>query len=103
MINVGLERAEPLGQGAVQIIGKRVAPCMAGFEEHRIERLPALWGQHPDRAVAATIVVGAAVPGFRAAEIGQHLAIGPAPCPLLGPALEVERMAPDEAEPVDAR
>ena len=103
VIDVGLERAEPFGYGAVQILGEDMPGRTASLEEDRVERFLAVGSHHPDRPVTAAIGVGAPVPALRAAEVGKHLAIGPARCPLGRPALEVEGVAADEAEPIDAR
>ena len=74
----------------------------ASLEEDRVQGFLAVGSHHPYRPVTAAIGVGAPVPALGPAKVGKHLAIGPARRPLGGPALEVEGVAADEAEPIDA-
>ena len=58
--------AKPFLLVAVKIVGARVAGLYAGFN-HRVEQriVALLWRGDADRAVAAVVVVGANIAGFR--------------------------------------
>lgn len=78
----------------VEVIGSRVAGLHAGLD-HRMEQwvVAGLRRGHADRAVAAMVVVGADVPGFRLAEVRQAVEVAPVlEARLLGPAVEVRAL-----------
>ncbi len=90
---------------AVEVIGSRVAGLHAGLD-HRMEQrvVAGLRRGHADRAVAAMVVVGTDVPGFRLAEVRQAVEVAPVlEARLLGPAVEVQGVAADVAHAVDQR
>ena len=86
---------------AVDVVGIRVACLDARFDEGVVERAGPGALHDMDRAGTATPAGLAFLPCLEAPEVGEHLAPRPAVSALLHPALEVQRMAADEAQAVD--
>jgi hypothetical protein len=97
-----IHRAKPFLLVAVEIVGARVAGLYAGFN-HRVEQriIALLWRGDADRAVAAVVVVGADIAGFRFAVVGQAVEVAPVLQPRRrGPVIEIH-VAADIAHAVD--
>jgi hypothetical protein len=73
-----VHRAKAFLLVAVEIVGARVAGLHAGFN-HRLEQriIARLWRGDAHRAVAAVVVVGADIAGFRFAVVGQAVEVAP--------------------------
>ncbi len=105
-MDVAVERRETLLAIAVHVLGQGVTGLLDAGEERREER--ARGGtpfQHQRAGVAAPrIVRGGRQTGFHPLEVGQAMRVVPRRHPGIGgPALVVERVAPLEDLPVDAR
>ncbi len=100
-----VHRAEAFLLVAVEVGGARVAGLHAGLDHGVEQRVVARLGRgHADRAVAAVVVVGPDVAGFRLAEVGQAIEVGPVFQALgLGPVVEIQGVAADVAHAVDQR
>ena len=98
-----IHRAKPFLLVAVEIVGARVAGLYAGFN-HRVEQriVALLWRGDADRAVAAVVIVGADIAGFRFAVVGQAVQVAPVLKPRRrGPVIEIHSVAADIAHAVN--
>ncbi len=88
---------------AVVVVGHRQARCRGSLEPGVVERItgPCEFGADRPRAAAPAIL--AAVPGFAAFEVRQHIGVGPAARTLLRPAVVVAAMAAGIGHHVDRR
>ena len=100
-----VHRAEAFLLVAVEVVGARVAGLHTGLDHGLEERIGGGFGRgHFDGAVAAVVGVGADVPAFGLAEVGQHVVVAPVgQAVLLRPVVEVQGVATDVAHAVDQR
>ncbi len=88
-----LHRAKAFLLGAVVVVGQLEAGLAAGLDEGGVERVAARAALDVERSVGAAPAVLAALGVLHALEIGEHVGEGPAGRALLGPVVEVVRMA----------
>ena len=102
--DVAVERGEALLAVAVDVVGQRVARLLHRLEEGPEERARCRAALEPERALAPAPLVAAREAALHALEVRKAVSVVPGLHPGVGgPALEVERVAPLEDHPVDAR
>src|SRR6185437_11132692 len=87
-----LRAAEAFLLRAVVIGGRRAARGSTGGEQRLGQRVGKGWAAGRERPVAAAIGIGAALPGFLAPEIGQHMRVRPLRESRLRPAFVIAAM-----------
>ena len=100
-----VHRPKPLLLIAVEVVGTWISRLDACFY-HRMEQwvVIVLWRGDAYRAVAAVVVVGADITGFRLAVIGQAVEVTPVfEAWLLRPVVEIHRVAANVAHAVNQR
>ena len=88
-----LHRAKAFLLGAVVVVGQLETGLAACLDEGGVERVAARAALDVERPVGAAPSVLAALGVLHALEIGEHVGEGPARRALLGPVVEVARMA----------
>ena len=101
VLDGGLAVVEAFLLRAVVIRREGEPRTLAGIDDRVVDRVVRFREHRRERSVAAAILVGAALPAFLAAEIGEDLRVGPALQPGGGPAVVIEAMAAHISETVD--
>ena len=100
-----IHRSESLLLVAIEIVGARIAGLDTGFYHGMEQRIIILLRRgDAHRAIAAVVVVGADIAGFRFAVVGQTVKIAPLLKPRRGgPVVEVHCITADVAHAVNQR